>query len=248
MGIGENTLARKKNRLSGEARPMVITPNYMKYAEGSCLIEAGDTKVICTASVDYKVPPFLKDKGEGWLSAEYSMLPRSAQNRIPRDSVKGRINGRAQEIQRLIGRSLRSVINFSDFPDITVLIDCDVISADGGTRTASITGAYVAAYLAFLNLIKQGDIEKMPFYDSAAAISIGIVKGEILVDLDYSEDSVAELDFNFVLTGSGKIIEVQGCAEKTPIELDMLTKLYELSKSAVSKITELQQKAIDGVM
>ena len=165
-------MARKKNRLSGEARPMVITPNYMKYAEGSCLIETGDTKVICTASVDYKVPPFLKDKGEGWLTAEYSMLPRSAQNRIPRDSVKGRINGRAQEIQRLIGRSLRSVINFSDFPDITVLIDCDVISADGGTRTASITGAYVAAYLAFLNLIKQGDIEKMPFYDSPAYLAV----------------------------------------------------------------------------
>ncbi len=241
-------MARKKNRLSGEARPMVITPNYMKYAEGSCLIETGDTKVICTASVDYKVPPFLKDKGEGWLSAEYSMLPRSAQNRIPRDSVKGRINGRAQEIQRLIGRSLRSVINFSDFPDITVLIDCDVISADGGTRTASITGAYVAAYLAFLNLIKQGDIEKMPFYDSAAAISIGIVKGEILVDLDYSEDSVAELDFNFVLTGSGKIIEVQGCAEKTPIGFETLAKIYNIAKDAISKIGELQSKAINDMV
>ncbi|MDA8299544.1 MAG: ribonuclease PH, partial [Deltaproteobacteria bacterium] len=184
-------MSRNNNRAVDEMRPMLITPGYMKYAEGSCLIEVGDTKVICTASVDYKVPPFLKDKEEGWLTAEYSMLPRSAQSRIPRDSSKGKVNGRAQEIQRLIGRSLRSVINFSYFPGITILIDCDVISADGGTRTASITGAYVAAYLAFLNLIKQEKIEKMPFYDSVAAISIGIVNGEILVDLDYSEDSTA---------------------------------------------------------
>ena len=225
-------------------RPMVITPGYMKYAEGSCIVEAGDTKVICTASVDYKVPPFLKDKEEGWLTAEYSMLPRSAQSRIPRDSSKGKVNGRAQEIQRLLGRSLRSVINFSYFPGITLLIDCDVISADGGTRTASITGAYVAAYSAFLNLIKQEKIEKMPFYDSVAAISIGIVNGEILADLDYSEDSTADLDFNFILTGSQKIIEIQGCAEKTPIEFEVLEKLYGLSKKAVSKITALQNNAI----
>ncbi|MHB8231399.1 MAG: ribonuclease PH [bacterium] len=241
-------MAREKNRLADEMRQVQITPNYMKYAEGSCLIEAGNTKVICTASVDFKVPPFLKDKGEGWLTAEYSMLPRSAQNRIPRDSTKGKVNGRAQEIQRLIGRSLRSVINFSYFPGITLLIDCDVISADGGTRTASITGAYVSAYLAFLNLMKQGKIEKMPFYDSVAAISIGIVNGEILVDLDYSEDSVAELDFNFILTGSGKIIEIQGCAEKTPIQFDILGKLYELSKNAVSKINELQNEAINTLI
>ena len=239
-------MIRNNNRTADEMRPVKITPGYMKYAEGSCLIEAGDTKVICTASADYKVPPFLKDKGEGWLTAEYSMLPRSAHNRIPRDSAKGKVNGRAQEIQRLIGRSLRSVINFSYFPGITVLIDCDVISADGGTRTASITGAYIAAYLAFLNLIKQEKIEKMPFYDSVAAISIGIANGEILLDLDYSEDSIAELDFNFILTGSRKIIEIQGCAEKTPIGFDVLGKLYELSKTAVAKITELQSKAISG--
>ena len=239
-------MIRNNNRTADEMRPVKITPGYMKYAEGSCLIEAGDTKVICTASADYKVPPFLKDKGEGWLTAEYSMLPRSAHNRIPRDSAKGKVNGRAQEIQRLIGRSLRSVINFSYFPGITVLIDCDVISADGGTRTASITGAYIAAYLAFLNLIKQEKIEKMPFYDSVAAISIGIANGEILLDLDYSEDSIAELDFNFILTGSRKIIEIQGCAEKTPIGFDVLGKLYELSKTAVAKITELQNKAISG--
>ena len=239
-------MSRNNNRAVDEMRPMLITPGYMKYAEGSCLIEVGDTKVICTASVDYKVPPFLKDKEEGWLTAEYSMLPRSAQSRIPRDSSKGKVNGRAQEIQRLIGRSLRSVINFSYFPGITILIDCDVISADGGTRTASITGAYVAAYLAFLNLIKQEKIEKMPFYDSVAAISIGIVNGEILVDLDYSEDSTADLDFNFILTGSQKIIEIQGCAEKTPIEFEVLDKLYNLSKKAVAKITELQNKAISN--
>ena len=239
-------MSRNNNRAVDEMRPMLITPGYMKYAEGSCLIEVGDTKVICTASVDYKVPPFLKDKEEGWLTAEYSMLPRSAQSRIPRDSSKGKVNGRAQEIQRLIGRSLRSVINFSYFPGITILIDCDVISADGGTRTASITGAYVAAYLAFLNLIKQEKIEKMPFYDSVAAISIGIVNGEILVDLDYSEDSTADLDFNFILTGSQKIIEIQGCAEKTPIEFEVLDKLYNLSKKAVAKITELQNNAISN--
>ncbi|MFW0884475.1 ribonuclease PH [Candidatus Acidulodesulfobacterium sp. H_13] len=240
-------MTRKRNRMSDEPRSMSITPAYMKYAEGSCLIEVGDTRVICTASVDYKVPPFLKDKGEGWLTAEYSMLPRSVRNRIPRDSTKGKVNGRAQEIQRLIGRSLRSAANFSDFPNITVVIDCDVISADGGTRTASITGSYVAAYLAFLNLIKKGEIEKMPFYDSVAAVSIGIVNGEILLDLDYSEDSVAELDFNFVLTGLGKIIEIQGCAEKTPIQFDVLTKLYDISKTAVSKITSLQNETINGI-
>ncbi len=239
-------MSRNNNRAVDEMRPMLITPGYMKYAEGSCLIEVGDTKVICTASVDYKVPPFLKDKEEGWLTAEYSMLPRSAQSRIPRDSSKGKVNGRAQEIQRLIGRSLRSVINFSYFPGITILIDCDVISADGGTRTASITGAYVAAYLAFLNLIKQEKIEKMPFYDSVAAISIGIVNGEILLDLDYSEDSIADLDFNFIMTGSQKIIEIQGCAEKTPIEFEVLDKLYNLSKKAVAKITELQNNAISN--
>jgi ribonuclease PH len=246
LGKIKGKMIRNNNRTADEMRPVKITPGYMKYAEGSCLIEAGDTKVICTASADYKVPPFLRDKGEGWLTAEYSMLPRSAHNRIPRDSAKGKVNGRAQEIQRLIGRSLRSVINFSYFPGITVLIDCDVISADGGTRTASITGAYVAAYLAFLNLIKQEKIEKMPFYDSVAAISIGIANGGILLDLDYSEDSIAELDFNFILTGSRKIIEIQGCAEKTPIDFDVLGKLYELSKTAVAKITELQNKAISG--
>ncbi len=239
-------MLRNNNRVADEMRPMVITSGYMKYAEGSCLVEVGDTKVICTASVDYKVPPFLKDKEEGWLTAEYSMLPRSTQSRIPRDSSKGKVNGRAQEIQRLIGRSLRSVINFSYFPGITILIDCDVINADGGTRTASITGAYVAAYLAFLNLIKQEKIEKMPFYDSVAAISIGIVNGEILLDLDYSEDSAADLDFNFIMTGSQKIIEIQGCAEKTPIEFEVLDKLYNLSKKAVAKITELQNNAISN--
>lgn len=237
-------MTRKKNRQNEEMRSLIITPGYMKYAEGSCLIETGNTKVICTASVDYKVPPFLKDKGEGWLTAEYSMLPRSSQTRIPRDSSKGKVNGRATEIQRIIGRSLRSTLNFHDFPDITILIDCDVISADGGTRTASISGAYVAAYLAFLNMLKQGKIENMPFKDSVAAISIGIVNGEILLDLDYSEDSTAELDLNFVLTGSGKIIEMQGCAEKTPIDFETVKKLYDISRTATQKITELQRRAI----
>ncbi len=238
-------MARKKNRRNDEMRPVVITPGYMKYAEGSCLIEAGDTRVICTATVDFKVPQFLKDKGQGWLTAEYSMLPRSAQNRIPRDSERGKINGRAQEIQRLIGRTLRSVLDFSDFPDITLLIDCDVISADGGTRTASINGAYVAAYLAFLNLLKQGKIENMPFKDSVAAVSIGMVNGEILLDLDYSEDAIAELDYNFVLTASGKIVEIQGCAEKNPISFETLEKIYWIVKGAISKIGELQSKAVN---
>jgi ribonuclease PH len=239
---------RKKNRADNESREMIITPGFMKYAEGSCFIETGDTKVICTASVDYKVPPFLKDKGEGWITAEYSMLPRSTQTRMPRDSSKGKVNGRAQEIQRLIGRSIRTVTNFSDFPDITILIDCDVISADGGTRTASITGAYVAAYLAFLNLIKHKKIEKIPFYDSVGAVSVGIVNHEILLDLDYSEDCIAELDFNFVMTGSGKLIEIQGCAEKTPIEFETLNKLSSISKDAIMKITDIQQKAVNSAM
>ncbi|MHB1665647.1 MAG: ribonuclease PH [bacterium] len=239
-------MLRKKNRAFDEMREITIIPDFMKYAEGSCLIKSGDTKVICTASVENKVPPFLKDKRQGWITAEYSMLPRSTQTRMPRDSSKGKINGRAQEIQRLIGRTLRTVANFSDFPDITLLIDCDVISADGGTRTASITGAYVAAHLAFLSLLKQNRIEKMPFYDSVAAISLGIVNNEILLDLDYSEDSNAELDFNFIMTGSGKLIEIQGCAEKTPIDFELINKFGDIAKKAVLQLTEIQQNIINS--
>lgn len=237
-------MKRKNNRAHDEIRPLSITPDYMQYAEGSCLVEAGETRVICTATVDNKVPPFLRDKGEGWLTAEYSMLPRAAQSRIQRDSSTGRVNGRSQEIQRLIGRSLRSVLNFSYFPDMTVIIDCDVINADGGTRTASITGAYVAAYKAFLKLIKQGKIEKNPFRESVAAISVGVVNGEILLDLDYSEDSRAELDFNFILAGGERIIEIQGCAEKSPVGFDIVAELYRLSRDAATKISGLQRDAI----
>jgi ribonuclease PH len=237
---------RKKNRAFDEMREITIIPDYMKYAEGSCMIKCGDTHVICTASVENKVPPFLKDKGQGWITAEYSMLPRSTQTRMQRDSSKGKINGRAQEIQRLIGRALRAAVNFSDFPDITLLLDCDVISADGGTRTASITGAYVAAHLAFLKLLKQNRIEKMPFYDSVAAISLGIVNSEILLDLDYSEDSNAELDFNFIMTGSGNLIEIQGCAEKTPIDFELINKFGAIAKKAISQLTEIQLNILNS--
>ncbi len=237
---------RKKNRAFDEMREITIIPDYMKYAEGSCMIKCGDTHVICTASVENKVPPFLKDKGQGWITAEYSMLPRSTQTRMQRDSSKGKINGRAQEIQRLIGRALRAAVNFSDFPDISLLLDCDVVSADGGTRTASITGAYVAAHLAFLKLLKQNKIEKMPFYDSVAAISLGIVNSEILLDLDYSEDSNAELDFNFIMTGSGKLIEIQGCAEKTPIDFELINKFGVIAKKAIAQLTEIQLNILNS--
>jgi ribonuclease PH len=227
-------------------RQVKITRNYLKHAEGSVLIEMGDTKVICSASVEERVPQFLRNTGRGWITAEYSMLPRSTHTRTTRDSMTGRASGRSFEIQRLIGRSLRSVADLSGFGEKTVWIDCDVIQADGGTRAASITGAYVALVDAFRKMVRNGVIEKVPIKDSVAAISVGKVEGEVLLDLNYDEDSRAEVDMNVVMTGDGKFVEVQGTAEEavfTKRELDELTKM---AQKGIRELTRIQKKALEG--
>ena len=227
-------------------RPVKITRNYLKHAEGSVLIEMGDTKVICTASVEERVPPFLRNTGKGWVTAEYSMLPRSTHTRTTRDSTTGRASGRSYEIQRLIGRSLRSVTDLRGFGERSVWIDCDVIQADGGTRAASITGAYVALVDAFRKMVKNGVIEKVPVKDSVAAISVGKVDGTVLLDLNYEEDSKAEVDMNVVMTGQGKFVEIQGTAEGeafTKKEMDGLTRL---AQKGIGELTKIQKKSLEG--
>jgi ribonuclease PH len=227
-------------------RPVKITRNYLKHAEGSVLIEMGDTKVICTASVEERVPVFLRNTGKGWVTAEYSMLPRSTHTRTTRDSTTGRASGRSYEIQRLIGRSLRSVTDLRGFGERSVWIDCDVIQADGGTRAASITGAYVALVDAFRKMVKDGRIEKVPVKDSVAAISVGKVDGKVLLDLNYEEDSKAEVDMNVVMTGQGKFVEIQGTAEEeafTKKEMDGLTKL---AQKGIEELTKIQKKSLEG--
>lgn len=213
-------------RISGrevdEMRKVRITPNYLRFAEGSVLIETGDTKIICAASVEDRVPPFLKGTGQGWVTAEYSLLPRSTETRTAREVSRGKVTGRTSEIQRLVGRALRSVVNLEGLGERTIWIDCDVIQADGGTRTASITGAFVALYLALQKLKEEGTIPAIPIKDFVAATSVGIVDGEIVLDLEYSEDSRAEVDMNVVMTGSGEFVEVQGTAEGAPFSREEL--------------------------
>jgi ribonuclease PH len=237
---------RSDGRDPDDVRPVKITRNYLKYAEGSTLIEMGDTKVICTASVEERVPPFLRNTGKGWVTAEYSMLPRATHTRTTRDSLTGRGSGRAFEIQRLIGRSLRSVTDLTGFGERTIWIDCDVIQADGGTRTASITGAYVAMVDAFRKMATAGLIEKIPVKGSVAAISVGKVEGKALLDLNYEEDSKAEVDMNVVMTGDGRFVEIQGTGEEsvfTKKEMDQMTKL---AQKGVRKLTRIQKKALEG--
>jgi ribonuclease PH len=225
-------------------RPVKITRNYLKHAEGSVLIQIGDTKVICTASVEERVPPFLRNTGKGWVTAEYSMLPRSTNTRTPRDKSGG--GGRAFEIQRLIGRSLRSVTNLNAFGERTIWIDCDVIQADGGTRTASITGAYVALVDAFRKMIRNGMIENVPVKDSVAAISVGKVEGEVLLDLNYEEDSKAEVDMNVVMTGGGKFVEIQGTAEGGVFTKKETDELMRVAQSGIRALTRIQKKSLEG--
>jgi len=214
----------------------------MKHAEGSVLIEIGDTKVICSASMEERVPPFLRNTGKGWVTAEYSMLPRSTHTRTPRD--KGGGGGRAFEIQRLIGRSLRSVTDLTAFGERTIWIDCDVIQADGGTRTASITGAYVALVDAFRKMVKNGMIEKVPVKDSVAAISVGKVDGEALLDLNYEEDSKAEVDMNVVMTGSGKFVEIQGTAEGGVFTKKEMDELMIIAQNGIRVLTRIQKRSL----
>ena len=225
-------------------RPVRITRNYLKHAEGSVLIQIGDTKVICSASVEERVPPFLRNTGKGWVTAEYAMLPRSTNTRTPRDRGGG--NGRAFEIQRLIGRSLRSVTNLNAFGERSIWIDCDVIQADGGTRTASITGAYVALVDAFQKMVKNGMIENIPVQDSVAAISVGKVDGEVLLDLDYEEDSKAEVDMNIVMTGAGKFVEIQGTAEGGVFTKKEMDGLVKTAQGGIKILTRIQKKSLNG--
>jgi ribonuclease PH len=238
-------LKRSDGRKTIELRPVRITRDYLKHAEGSVLIEMGDTKVICSASVEERVPPFLRNTGKGWITAEYSMLPRSTHTRTSRDSSTGRASGRSFEIQRLVGRSLRSVVDLHGFGERTIWIDCDVIQADGGTRTASITGAYVAMVDAFRKMVKDGLIEKIPVKDHVAAVSVGKVTGRILLDLNYEEDSRAEVDMNIVMTGTGKFVEVQGTAEESAFTEEELNGLTKAARVGIRQLTKVQRDSLE---
>jgi ribonuclease PH len=235
---------RPDGRSPLQIRPVKITRNYLKHPEGSVLIELGNTKVICTASVEEDVPRFLKDSGQGWVTSEYSMLPRSTLTRTTRESSTGRVGGRTQEIQRLIGRSLRSVVDLTSFGKRTIWIDCDVIQADGGTRTASITGAFVALADAFRVLSKRASLASPPLKDSVAAISVGMIGNKVCLDLCYEEDSTADVDMNFVMTGSGRLVEVQGTAERTPFEDRDLRRMTAAARKAILELTRLQKKSL----
>ncbi len=236
-------MKRSDERGPESIRPVRITRHYIKHAEGSVLIEMGDTKVICTASIEEKVPGFLRNTGRGWVTAEYSMIPRSTHTRSSRDSGRG--NGRSFEIQRLIGRSLRSVTDLTAFGERTIWIDCDVIQADGGTRTASITGAFVAMVDAFGKLVKEGSIPAVPIQDSVAAVSVGKVDDKILLDLNYEEDSRAQVDMNVVMTGRGMFIEVQGTAETSVFTKEELDHLTKLAGKGIRELTKIQKKCLE---
>lgn len=237
-------MIRIDGRTQGQIRDVKITPDYLKDADGSVLIEVGHTKVICTASISNKVPNWISIPGQGWLTAEYSMLPCSSNVRIVRESVRGRIGGRTHEIQRLIGRSLRSVLQLERLGEKTVMIDCDVIQADGGTRTASISGAFVALVLAMKRLKRNNKIGKLFINDFLAAVSVGIVEKKPVLDLCYLEDAQAEVDMNVVMTGSGKFVEVQGTAEGTPFDDAEMNSLIELAKSGIEKMFSVQKEIL----
>lgn len=237
-------IKRTDGRGAEVLRKVNITRNYLKFAEGSCLIELGDTKVICSATVDDGVPQFLKGKGTGWVTSEYAMLPRSCQQRVQRESVKGNIGGRTHEIQRLVGRSLRAVVDFTALGERTVWIDCDVIQADGGTRCASITGSFIALADALSLVKKRGTISKLPILDYVAATSVGLIKGEPVLDLAFDEDSKADVDMNIVMTGSGKFVEIQGTAEGEPFDGEQLHELLGLAKKGIGQLIDIQKKLL----
>ncbi len=231
-----------------QLRTVTITRNYTKHAEGSVLVEFGDTKVICTASVEEKVPGFLKGKGQGWITAEYAMLPRATNSRNQREISQGKPNARNQEIQRLIGRSLRSIVDRSKLGERQIVIDCDVLQADGGTRTASITGAYVALYDAISHLLQVGKLAINPLLDSIAAVSVGIYNDMAVLDLDYAEDSNCATDMNVVMTGNGGIIEVQGTAEQGQFTRVQLNQMLDLAEQGIAQLFQVQQAAFQGVV
>ncbi|HET9409840.1 MAG TPA: ribonuclease PH [Candidatus Sulfotelmatobacter sp.] len=238
---------RSDNRAPNQLRPVTITPDFIPTAEGSVLITVGNTRVICTASIEETVPQFLRNTGKGWITGEYAMLPRSTLTRTPREVSKGRPSGRTHEIQRLIGRSLRAVVDLARVGERTILIDCDVIQADGGTRTASITGAFVALGSALQKLVDAGTLTSVPLRDFVAAVSVGIVDGEVLLDLCYEEDSRADVDMNFVMTASGKIVEVQATAEHHPFDDSQFQKMLSLAREGVKALIAKQQEVLAGL-
>jgi len=238
---------RSDGRASDELRAVKITPGYMPYAEGSVLIEMGQTRVVCSASLDDRVPPFLRNSGQGWVTAEYAMLPRSTQQRTARETGRGGASGRTHEIQRLIGRSLRAVVDMKVLGERTITLDCDVLQADGGTRTAAITGAYVAVALASRRLLKTGRMARNLLLNQVAAISVGVVNNTPLLDLKYDEDSRAEVDMNVVCTGDGRFIEVQGTAERKPFTREQMDELLTLAALGIESLVTLQREAITRV-
>jgi len=235
---------RPSGRRPDQLRAISLEPGFSRYAEGSCLVKFGETHVLCTASVDEKVPPFLRNSGRGWVTAEYGMLPRSTHTRTDREAARGKQSGRTQEIQRLIGRALRAVVDLPAMGERQINIDCDVLQADGGTRTASITGAWVALHFAYERLIKDGKLTANPITGQVAAVSCGLFEGTAVLDLDYPEDSKAQADANFVLTGDGGIVEVQGTAEEKPFSEPQFMELLNLAKKGVGELAQLQRLAI----
>ncbi len=240
-------MKRVDGRAWDQLRPVKITPGFLDFAEGSALIELGRTRVLCAVTIEDRVPPFLKGARTGWLTAEYSMLPRSTLTRTQRESAAGRVGGRTQEIQRLIGRSLRAVTDLTVLGERTIVIDCDVLQADGGTRTASITGAYVALYQAMQNLVNMGVMSSLPLRAAVAATSAGIVRSNMLLDLCYDEDSTAEVDFNVVMTSQGQFVEVQGTAEGKPFDKATIDALVSLAEKGIKQLFQAQQLAIQGM-
>ncbi|TCS83488.1 ribonuclease PH [Tepidibacillus fermentans] len=235
---------RPDNRNVDELRKVKITNHYIKHAEGSVLIEVGDTKVICTATIEEKVPPFMRGEGKGWITAEYAMIPRATHTRNARESTKGKVSGRTMEISRLIGRALRSVVDLEALGERTIWIDCDVIQADGGTRTASITGAFVAMADACHRLVQEGKVNKMPIQNFVAATSVGIIENEVRLDLSYEEDSQAIVDMNIVMTDQGKYVELQGTGEETPFTANELDQLLRLGKKGVEELIQVQKEVM----
>ena len=239
-------MPREDGRALGEYRPITLTRGFARYAEGSCMVQVGETKVHCTASVEDKVPPFLKGKGQGWLTAEYAMLPRSTHTRSQRDTAKP--NGRTVEIQRLVGRSLRSVVEMEALGERTITLDCDVLQADGGTRTAAISGAFVALVEALDWMRGKGYVKTLPFTEWVAAVSVGVVRGEERLDLAYEEDSQASVDMNVVMTDTGRFIEVQGTAEGAPFDRDRLNRLLDLAHGGIRQMLAKQREALEGIV
>jgi len=239
-------MPRADGRKNEELRPVNLTRDFIKYPEGSCLIEMGETVVVCTASVEDSVPPFLRGTGRGWVTAEYGMLPRSTKERTAREAAKGRQGGRAMEIQRLIARSLRSVVDLDALGERGITVDCDVLQADGGTRAASITGGYVALAEALRWMHNKGLVKNLPLLDAVAAVSVGIVQGEPMLDLVYEEDSMASVDMNLVMTGAGKFVEIQGTAEGNPFSKDSLDLLLRLGEKGIRELLALQKKVLES--